>query len=58
MSIAKKLSIGLLAAACVGMLSAEDLFVQSEPADFFPAKRIIKAEDAFSVKGPAVIVSS
>ncbi len=58
MSIAAKLSVGLLAAACAGMLSAEDLFVQSDPADFVPAKRIVKAEDAFSFKGAGVILSA
>ena len=58
MSIASKLSIGLLAAACSGVLSAEDLFIQSELADFAPVKRIVKAEDAFSVKGLGVILSA
>ena len=58
MSITSKLSVCVLAAVCAGMLSAEDLFVQSEPADFAPVKRIIKGEDAFSVKGAGVILSA
>ena len=58
MSIMSKLSVGLLAAACAGILSAEDIFVQSEPADFAPVKRIVKAEDAFSVKGLGTILSA
>ena len=58
MNITAKLSAVLLAAASVGMLSAEDIFVQSEPADFAPAKRIVKAEDSFSVKGLALILSA
>ena len=58
MSIVSKFSVCFLAAACAGMLSAEDLFIQSEPADFTPVKRIVKVEDAFSVKGGAVILSA
>ena len=58
MSIASKLSVGLLAAACIGMLSAQEIFSVAEPADFIQAKRIAKAEDAFAVKGNSYLFST
>ena len=52
MSIMSKLTFGLLAAACAGMLSAQEVKLSMEsPADFTQSKRIVQAEDAFSVKG-------
>ena len=52
MMIMSKLSIGLLAAACMGMLSAQEVKLTMEsPADFTQSKRIVQAADAFSVKG-------
>ena len=58
MSIMSKLSVGLLAAACIGMLSAQEIFSVTEPTDFIQSKRIAKADDALSVKGVNHLFSS
>ena len=51
MSIVSKLSFGILAAVSVGMMSAQEVVNLSKPEDFFPSKKIVKAEDALSIKG-------
>ena len=58
MSIASKLTVGFLAAACIGMLSAQEIFSVAEPTDFIQSKRIAKADDALSVKGISYLFSS
>ena len=58
MSIMSKLSVGLLASACMGMLSAQEVKLSMEsPADFTQSKRIVQGEDAFSVKGRGAFFS-
>ena len=51
MSLASKLSAGLLAAACVFSLAAAEVISINEPADFTTPKRVIKGEDSLTVKG-------
>ena len=58
MSVASKLSVGLLAAACIGMLSAQEIFSVAEPADFIQAKKVFKADDALAVKGNSYLFST
>ena len=58
MSIVSKLTVGILSAASICMLSAQEIFSMSEPADFPPAKRITKTEDAFLVKGNSYLFSA
>ena len=58
MSIVSKLTVGFLVAACIGMLSAQEIFSAAEPADFTPAKKISKADDALSAKGTSYLFSA
>lgn len=63
MSLASKLSAGLLAAACVCSLTAAEVLTLNEPADFTnqlfkPAKQLVKADDALSVKGQSFCLFS
>ena len=51
MSLASKLSAGLLAAACVCSLAAAEIFTITEPADFTVPKRASKTDDGIAVKG-------
>ena len=52
MSIVSKLTAGLLASACMGMLPAQEVKLSMEsPADFTQSKRIVQAGDVFTVKG-------
>ncbi len=58
MSIVSKLTVGILAAACTGMLSAQEIFSVAEPTDFIQSKKISKADDALSVKGISYLFST
>ena len=51
MSFASKMSAGLLAAACVCSLAAAEVISINEPADFLAPQRVVKGEEALSVKG-------
>ena len=57
MSITSKLSVCFLAAVCAGMLSAQEIFSVSEPADLTRSNRIVKEGDAFLVKGSVIFYS-
>ena len=45
MSIVSKLTVGLLASACMGMLSAQDIISIEKPADFAQKRQVAQADD-------------
>ena len=51
MSLASKMSAGLLAAACVCSLAAAEIISITEPADFKTPKQVTQGENSLSVKG-------
>ena len=51
MSLVSKMSAGLLAAACVCSLAAEEIISIAEPSDFTKPKQIIQGDGVLSVKG-------
>lgn len=58
MVVASKFAVGLLAAACIGMLSAQEVKLRPEkPEDFIPANRVIQTEDGLSAKGLGALFS-
>lgn len=64
MSLASKLSAGLLAAACVCQLAAAEVLTINEPADVVntqlkqPTKTVVKTDDGMSVKGQYFVLFS
>jgi len=59
MSIASKLTIGLLASVCMGMLSAQEIISIEKPADFAQKKQIAQADDgAIVLKGNGTFYST
>jgi hypothetical protein len=58
MSIVSKLTVGLLASACMGMLSAQEIISIEKPADFAPSRQVAQAEDgAIVLKGNGAFTS-
>lgn len=58
MIVASKFAGGLLAVACIGMLSAQEVKLRPEkPDDFIPANRVIQTEDGLSAKGLGALFS-
>ena len=45
MSIVSKLTVGLLASACMGMLSAQEIISIGKPADFAQKRQVAQADD-------------
>lgn len=58
MSLASKLSAGLLAAACVCSLAAAEIISINEPTDFQTPKRVVKGEESMSAKGHYFVLLS
>lgn len=58
MSIASKLSAGLLAAACVCSLAAAELVNLNAPEDFMTPKRVANGDDGMVVKGSNFVLLS
>ena len=58
MSIASKLTVGLMAAACIGMASAEEAVVKIEkPADFTQSSLVKPSENALTLRGRTAFMS-
>ncbi|MBR4663957.1 MAG: hypothetical protein IKO93_08790 [Lentisphaeria bacterium] len=58
MSIVSKLTAGLLASACVGMLSAQEVISIEKPADFAQKRQVAQADDgAIILKGNGAFIS-
>ena len=58
MSFASKMFAGLLTAACLCPLSAEEIFSFVEPADFTTPKRVTQDGDSILVKSPSFRLNS
>lgn len=58
MSLASKLSAGLLAAACVCSLAAAEVLSIHEPADFKAPNRVAKSDDGVTMKGSTFVLFS
>ena len=58
MSIVSKLTVGLLASACMGMLSAQEIISIEKPADFAQSRQVVQADDgAIVLKGNGNFIS-
>ncbi len=58
MSIVSKLTVGLLASACMGMLSAQEIISIEKPADFAQKRQVAQADDgAIVLKGNMAFIS-
>ena len=58
MSIVSKLTVGLLASACMGMLSAQEIISIEKPADFAQKRQVAQADDgAILLKGNGAFTS-
>ena len=58
MSIASKLATVILSAACVGMMSAQEIISLDNPKDFNLPKKITAKENALSLKGGRITLFS